>query len=268
MGTDFDFDELAASFDRILPTWQPVTDRIGERLGPLAPGASVLDIACGTGEPGLTLRERDPGIRLLGVDAADTMVAAAARKAVARGLDGARFASMDSRKLDVEDGSVDAVVSRFGVLSFVPDPRAEAREVARVLRPGGTFAIAAWAAPTENLISYALVTGLREWLPPAIDAALRRQEQYAMPGRREAWLRDAGLTVNGETFGWPVEFADRDALWDFADDPVFLGPVAGHLDAERLAHVREVLLDLLDDYRGADGSYVLPYACRILWGAR
>lgn len=265
MKNDFDFDQMAASFDRYLPILAPVADRIGDRLGRLEPGALLLDVACGTGEPGLTLLSRHPGTRLLGVDSSEAMTTIAARKASALGLADARYDVMDSQHLTLTSSSVDAVVSRFGLLSFATDPRAEAREIARVLRPGGVFSIATWDAGSKNVISYALSTSLRPWLSAAIVAALERSEQFAMPGRREAWLAAARFSeVRSELFTWPVEFADEGALWEFADDPVF----TGGLGPDQLAEVRSGLLDLLTDYRSDDGSYVLPYACRVLWGER
>jgi ubiquinone/menaquinone biosynthesis C-methylase UbiE len=269
MEKDFDFDQMAASFDRYLPILAAVADQIGDRLEHLEPGALVLDVACGTGEPGHTLLGRYPGIRVLGVDSSDAMVAIAARKADVRGLTDAGYDVMDSQHLKLADGSIDAVVSRFGLLSFAADPRGEAREVARVLRPGGVFSVATWDAGSKNILSYALTTTLRPWLSQPVVAAVERSEHLAMPGRREAWLADAGIAeLHSELFTWPVEFADEAGLWEFANDPVFLGTVTGGLSPDQLAEVRRGLSELLTDYRRADGSYVLPYACRMLWGTR
>lgn len=148
----FDFDKLASSFDQLAQLLAPVTDRLAERAVGLTDGVSVLDIACGTGELGLTLRERHPGLQVLGVDTSDAMVGVARRKASAKGLFGVRYEVMNSQDLAIAGCTVDVVVSRFGVLSFA-DPRAEAREMTRVLRPGGTFCIATWDGnlPGEQL---------------------------------------------------------------------------------------------------------------------
>ena len=50
-----DFDRMAADFDLFLPLIQPVGLAVLEHLPKLPEGANVLDVACGTGEPGLTL---------------------------------------------------------------------------------------------------------------------------------------------------------------------------------------------------------------------
>jgi ubiquinone/menaquinone biosynthesis C-methylase UbiE len=265
---EIDFDKMAESFDQVAPLLASVTDRLAECTVGLADGVSVLDIGCGTGEPGLTLRERHPGLRVLGVDASDAMVGVARRKVAERGLSGIRHEVMDSQDLAVAGGTVDVVVSRFGVLSFA-DPLAEAREMKRVLRPGGTFCIATWDAFSKSILSYAMLCAAGEVLPPHVVSAMQRQEQFAMPGRRESWLATAGLSdVDSELFSWPVDFVDEASMWDLVSGPAMLGAVVSGLDPDRLDKIRAEFGDLLSDYRRVDGSYVLPYACRVLWGRR
>ena len=264
----FDFDRTAANFDLFLPVTKPVVDAIADHATGLAGGVSVLDIACGTGEPGLTLVERHTGLQVLGVDASEVMIAIARRKAAALGLSGIRHEVMDSQGLALADDSVDVIVSRFGVLSFA-DPLAEAREIARVLRPGGRFSIATWDATSKNILTYAMSSAAGGRLPPQVVSAMQQQEHFAMPGRRESWLAGAGLSeVNSALFTWPVHFADEASMWDLVAGPAMLGAIVGGLDPDRLEKMRTAFDDLLSDYRQADGSYVLPYACRLLWGSR
>ncbi len=100
------------------------------------PDGTVLDLGCGAGDLTRRLVGLVPQGRVLGVDADPSMVEVAAAAgggpayAVARAQDLA----------PVEDGSVDLVVST-AVLHWVPWPeqRLALAEVARVLRPGGTF---------------------------------------------------------------------------------------------------------------------------------
>jgi ubiquinone/menaquinone biosynthesis C-methylase UbiE len=265
--TAFDFDRMANSFDQVQPLFEAVTGRLIQHVPRLREGMSVLDIACGTGEPGLTLAASCPGVRLLGVDKSDKMIDIARAKADAKGLSDARFEVMSSEQLAVADGDVDVVVSRMGVLQFA-DPMIEAREVARVLRPGGTFSIATWDALSKNILTYVMSSSVREWLPPQIDAMLQRMEEFAMPGRRESWLTRAGLVdVNSELWSWPVEFPDESSAWELATGPVMFGAALQGLD-DQLAKARTEFSRLLADYRRPDGSYLLPYACRLIWGSR
>lgn len=268
MPSEFDFARQAADFDQFLPLLAPVADHLVERTSGLAPGTHVLDIACGTGEPGLTLLGRRPELRLLGIDSSATMIGVARHKAAQRNLTGAQFEVMNSQDLAIQDGAVDAAVSRFGVLSFA-DPLAEARELARVLRPGGTFTIATWDAASMNTLSFAITTAAWDHLPAPVQAALRRQEPLTMLGRREAWLANAGLTdLTSELFSWHVDFPDEQALWQLMSGPASLAAFAGSLDDDTLAAIRHRFADMLSQYRRADDSYRLPYACRLISGRR
>jgi ubiquinone/menaquinone biosynthesis C-methylase UbiE len=268
VSSEINFDKQAAAFDQYLPLLASVADHLVEQTTELAPGASVLDIACGTGEPGLTLLAGRPDLRLLGIDSSEAMISIARHKAARRNLTSARFEVMNSQDLAIEDGAVDAVVSRFGILSFA-DPLAEARELARVLRPGGTFNIATWDAASMNTLSFAITAAAWDQLPAPVQTMLRRQEPLAMVGRREASLADAGLTeLNSELFSWQVDFPDEAAMWDLVSGPSSLGAFAGEIDEDTLTAIRHQFDDLLAHYRRADDSYRLPYACRLLSGRR
>jgi demethylmenaquinone methyltransferase/2-methoxy-6-polyprenyl-1,4-benzoquinol methylase len=73
-----------------------------------APGTPCLDVCTGTGDVALALARRDGAV--FGVDLADGMLAWAARKAAAAGLESrVRFRRMDARRLDFEDGAFRAV---------------------------------------------------------------------------------------------------------------------------------------------------------------
>ncbi|MFG1608752.1 class I SAM-dependent methyltransferase [Actinoplanes sp. NPDC049265] len=274
-----DYDRMAEGFDTVLPLMRPVAERLIERTPGLVPGAFVLDVASGTGEPGLTLAERHPGVRLLGIDTSEVFVGIARRKAAQRGLAEAdvRYAVMNAERLELDDDSVDVVVSRFGMLSF-SDPRAEVREAARVLRPGGTISIATWDVGSANTLTHAAMTALGDLLPALFAGFAERLEQYATPGLRESWLVEGGLhDVTTELFGWQVDFPDEDALWRLVSGPAMLGAVLGQIDdrppgePERnetvsftMATVRAAFGDQVSGHRQPDGSYRIPYACRML----
>jgi ubiquinone/menaquinone biosynthesis C-methylase UbiE len=266
--SDIDFDRQAADFDQFLPLLAPVADRLTEAMTGLKPGESVLDIACGTGEPGLTLLEHRPGVQLLGIDASEAMIGVARHKAARRDQADARFEVMNSQALTLDDGAVDGVVSRFGLLSFA-DPVAEAAELARVLRPEGRFSIAAWDAVTMNTASFAIMTAAWEQLSAPVQGLLRRQETFTMLGRREAWLTGAGLTdLQSELFTWEVDFPDEKSLWALVSGLGSLGAFAGPLDEATLTGIRHRFDDLVSHCRRADRSYRLPYACRLISGQR
>lgn len=121
-----------------------IADAIEHCINRLAPRAneSILDVATGTGWTARRLADR--GFDVTGVDYAPDVVAAAEAFGRARGLDIA-FDHGDAEALPYPDGSFDAVISTFGVM-FVQRPEDAASELARVCRPGGRLALAAWTA--------------------------------------------------------------------------------------------------------------------------
>lgn len=262
-----DFNHLAAEMDRFLPLIHPVTLALLEHLPAPAPGGLVLDVSCGTGEPGLTLLRRSPGVRLLGIDVVAAMTAVAQNKAARESLPDARFEVMSSDALALADESVDGVISRFGLLMFGNIP-ASAREVVRVLRTGGAFSLAVWDDLAANTLMNSALAALRKHLPENYEAPVLRLNAWAAEGVRTKLLRDAGMgTVDSEMFSWSYEFSDFDQAWDLVSR---MGSFTGQasLSAEAQREVKDQLLSRLADYRQPGGAYCIPHACRLIWGRR
>jgi SAM-dependent methyltransferase len=259
-----DFDRMAAVFDRYLPLIEPVGEAVLARLPALPDGALVLDVACGTGEPGLTLARRSPGVRLLGVDAAPGMVDLARAKAAREGLADARFEVMPAEALACADGSVDAVVSRFGLLMF-GDTSASARQLARVLRVGGHFSVAVWDDLAKNTVVAAVVAALRPHVPAELIAPFDHFDG-AMPVER---LREVGLRdVEASAFEWHYTFSDADALWQFVSGPGVFGRQFAVLAEADKPTVRAAVEASLARYRRDGGDYQIPHTCLLYAGRR
>lgn len=127
----------------------PVTSRMIEVTG-IGAGSRVLDVACGAGDPAISIAERvGPAGHVLATDLAGDMLEVARRAAASAGLENIVFREMDGEGLDVDEGDFDAVTIRFGLM-FMPDPVACLRRCRAALRPGGRVAVACWAAPERN----------------------------------------------------------------------------------------------------------------------
>jgi enediyne biosynthesis protein CalE5 len=113
-------------------------------------GARVLDLACGSGQPALSLAERvGASGKIVATDLAPAMVETTRRRAREAGLANVEVLEMDAATLRFGDDSFDAVTCACGLM-FSPDPVQVAREVHRVLVPGGVFAVAVWDLPWKN----------------------------------------------------------------------------------------------------------------------
>jgi arsenite methyltransferase len=112
-------------------------------IGPIEPGTTVLDHACGAGMD-LLLAARRVGARgrAIGIDMTPAMIECATQAARQAGL--ARITEFQQgyyEELPVDDASVDVVISN-GVLNLSPDKHRVMSEVFRVLRPGGQLYLA------------------------------------------------------------------------------------------------------------------------------
>ncbi len=113
------------------------------RIGPIAPGETVLDIGCGAGmDLLLAARRTGPTGKAIGVEMTPAMCERAVSAAVTAGL----WKIVDVRhgvaeELPVEDESIDVVISN-GVLNLSPDKMSAFREIYRVLKPGGRLHLA------------------------------------------------------------------------------------------------------------------------------
>jgi ubiquinone/menaquinone biosynthesis C-methylase UbiE len=137
--------------------WNPTLDRwygdVTRQMLDLAliqPGQRILDVAAGAGEPAVSAAERvGPGGYVLATDISEGIVELAHQVAQEHGLKQIETRAMDGEKLDLPDGSFDAVLCRLGLM-YMPHPVTALREWRRVLRPGGRVAVVVFSTPDRN----------------------------------------------------------------------------------------------------------------------
>ncbi len=106
-------------------------------LGPIRPGAAVLDVGCGAGfDVCIAALVVGPHGRAVGCDLSPEMLAAARTGQKELGLPNTTFLCADAEELPFADASFDVLVSN-GALNLIPDKSRAAREAFRVLAPGG-----------------------------------------------------------------------------------------------------------------------------------
>ena len=112
----------------------------------LEPDARVLDVATGTGAVALELVEQY-GCSVVGIDRSAEMLAVARTRIAARGVASAiELREGRAEALPFEEASFDALTVTY-LLRYVDDPAATLRELARVVRPGGTMAMLEFGVP-------------------------------------------------------------------------------------------------------------------------
>ncbi|SMF47185.1 class I SAM-dependent methyltransferase [Streptomyces sp. Amel2xC10] len=131
------FTARAADWDSRFPDDGPAYAAAVADLG-LRAGDRVLDAGCGTGRALTPLRAAvGPTGVVVGLDLTPAMLEAAVR--AGRDRDG-RLLLADVAALPLRSGSFDAVFGA-GLVSHLADPTENLRELARVVRPGGTLAL-------------------------------------------------------------------------------------------------------------------------------
>ncbi len=150
----------------------------------LKEGETVLDLGSGAGADVLiSARRVGPTGRAIGLDMTDEMLALARGNAEQAGVENVEFHKGYIEAIPLPDASVDVVISNC-VLNLSGDKPRVLREVARVLRPGGRFAISDVIADED--MDDATRADMRKWMGCIAGALTSREFTSA--------LADAGLT--------------------------------------------------------------------------
>jgi ubiquinone/menaquinone biosynthesis C-methylase UbiE len=148
----------ALTYDRLTAIYDPVI-RVSTRerrhkdtlldQAALAPGMRVLDLGCGTGTLAVWAKQRHPDVEIVGLDGDPEVLERGRRKARAAGVDVTLDEGL-SFDLPYEDGSFDRVLSSLFFHHLKREAKeTTAREVARVLRPGGELHVADFGAQRD-----------------------------------------------------------------------------------------------------------------------
>jgi arsenite methyltransferase len=149
----------------------------------LHPGEVVLDLGSGAGADVLiSARRVAPGGRVFGLDMTEEMLELSRRNAAAAGVDNVEFLHGYLEDIPLPDASIDVVISNC-VINLAADKAVVLREAARVLRPGGRFAVSDVIADPD--MDAETRADMQQWAG-CVAGALTR-EQFARA------LSDAGL---------------------------------------------------------------------------
>jgi SAM-dependent methyltransferase len=120
-------------------TLQIVGEALAEAVD-LRAGERVLDVAAGNGNATLAAARRFA--QVISTDYVSQLLEKGAARALAEGLE-IQFKIADAEELPFDDESFDVALSTFGVM-FAPNQAQVARELLRVVRPGGRIGLANW----------------------------------------------------------------------------------------------------------------------------
>ena len=223
----------------------------------LKPGHTVLDVACGSGQPSATAAERvRPGGRVIATDLSPAMIAVTTRKAQRLGLDNLEAQEMDAQALTFSDASFDGATCRFGLM-FCPDPVKAASEIRRVLKPGARFATAVWDVPARNPFFTSITSVLAEFVPlPPPDPTAPGVFRLAPPGELERVLKAGGFsTIAVEARPITLTYGSLEEYWQIQTDLAApLRAALASLSADNVAQLKAKVFEALTPH--LDGGAV------------
>jgi SAM-dependent methyltransferase len=263
---------LSAGWDK----WDAViTDQLAPvgtaMIEPLAVAADQhhLDIASGTGEPGLSIAKLAPRGRVVLTDLVAEMLAVAARRAHAEGLSNVETKVCSADDLPFADASFDSVSVRFGYM-FFPDLAGATTEFVRVLRPGGRVGASVWVDPGANpWTTIAMQAIATEMELPAPDPDGPNMYRCAAPGTIGALYEGAGLR---DIVEWdvPVELVtdSPEQYWAMISEHVSIAVAALQLvDEQARERIRAAAVDRVTAFE-RDGAVRVPGLARCIVGTK
>ena len=192
----------------------------------LKPNERILDLGTGTGSvafQAVTLVGDDG--RLTGIDISSDMLRRAQRRAAELNLRNVEFREGRAEAIPAEDAVFDAVLACLSLM-YVIDRAAAAREIARVLRPGGRLIAAVWAAPAEcDIVLFQQTAGSFAPPPPVPGVgpgALADSSAFLNQ------LSQAGIHARVEREPLGFDFDDFESAWE-----VLAGVTTADLAPER-----------------------------------
>jgi len=256
------WDELTMDFLR------PVGDEI---IRMLKPGGNdyVLDIAAGTGEPGLTIATMLSGGKVMITDLAEGMLEVARENAAQRGIPNVETLVCDVSELPFEDNTFDAISCRMGFM-FFPDMLLAAKEMMRVLKPGGRLAAAVWNGPENNL-----------WFTTAMSSVAKNMTLAPPPPGAPGMFRCAGEGLMTDLFSkagfdnvsqkdvaGKLNCKTAEMYWNFASECI--GPVVNALsqadEALRQKIKNEVYKTITEKF--TEGQVAIGLSAKVVYGVK
>jgi len=191
--------------------WRTVANSAAYLIPHLAPGSHLLDVGCGPGTITLDFAGRIAPGRVVGIDAAESVIELARAEQADRHIRNVEFRTADVYALDIPDDTFD-VVHAHQVLQHLTDPVAALVEMRRVCRPGGVVAVrdADYAAMTWHPAT----PELDRWLDVYHRVARHNGAEPDAGRRLKSWALAAGFTdLTCTASAWCFASADERAWW-------------------------------------------------------
>lgn len=214
------------------------------------PGGSdiVLDVAAGTGEPGLTIASMLTEGKVIVTDLSEGMLHTASEKAMEREILNLETKVADACELPFPDNTFDAISCRFGFM-FFPDMLLAAKEMSRVLKPGGRIATTVWGSPEKNFWVTCIMQNIKEYIEmPSPPVGTPGMFRCAKPGFVSELFKQAGLkNISEKEVMAKLNCRNAEEYWEMMTDIVapFVEALS-NTDEETEEKIRVEVIDIVN----------------------
>ena len=235
--------------ERIVTVAGELVDAVNRRLG--LRGATLVDLACGTGNAALIAAAR--GAEVTGVDVTPELIAIAERRARETGH-AVTWVTADAADTALPAESFDAAISNMGII-FV-DPQRQVPELRRLLKPEGLLGFSSWVRNDSNPFFDPIVEVLGA--PPRAGFS---PDQWGDPALAAQRLADDFTDVQSATGSFAWEFPSvEDAMRFMLDESPMHVDVLRRVDPDQRARLESAFRAALTAHADDDGvRFHAPY---------
>lgn len=272
-------DQQKASWNKFSPGWKKWDELVMDMLKPKGDAIiaainphgdqKILDIAAGTGEPGLTIATMLDGGSVVITDLAEDMLVVAKENAMNRNISNVSFVACDVCELPFEDNSFDAISCRMGFM-FFPDMQMAANEMARVLKPGGRIATSVWDGPEKNFwVTATMGTVNRIMELPAPPPGAPGMFRCSKPGLIKEIFEKAGLkNVTEQPVMGRFNAGNVDTYWNMTCEVAApFAAAMGKADEATREKIKKGVYDIINE-KFPDGKVNIDTAAIIIAGEK
>ena len=247
---------------------KPMGIEISNQLDPKET-ETILDVAAGTGEPGLTIASKLKSGKVVITDLAEHMLEIARENAEQRGIRNIKIQACDVSELPFEDNTFDAISCRFGFM-FFPDMSLAAKEMTRVLKPGGRISTSVWNVPEKNFWITAILGTIQRNMelpppPPGSPGMFR----CANDGLMSDIFRDAGLNnISIKEVTGKMNCGTTDVYWNSMTEVA--APVVAALskaDEEMNEKIKKEVYNLVNQ-KYPDGNVMIDSSSLVIYAEK
>jgi ubiquinone/menaquinone biosynthesis C-methylase UbiE len=272
-------EQQKATWNKFSPGWRKWDDFTMQWLKPMGDEIirslklkdtdTVLDVAAGTGEPGLTIAGIVKNGKVVITDLAEGMLEVARDNARKKGIKNFETIACDVCELPFEDETFDAISCRMGFM-FFPDMLMAAKEMVRVLKPGGRMAASVWGVADKNPWVTAIMSTINKNMElPAPVPGAPGMFRCGNPGFLASLFKEAGLkNVSEKEITGKLNSGSNNNYWNFMNEVA--APVVTAMskaDDATKEKIKKEVFDIIDK-KYPDKKAAIDYGALVVYGEK